>query len=57
MARRLLSPSLRCDPPEQVFNADSAAAVTPVDDAAADVVKAAWAVWLPGQDVPLMWER
>jgi hypothetical protein len=43
---------------EQVANAkDSFVNLTPVSDAPAEAVKAAWSAWLPGQDIPLIGER
>ena len=45
-------------PPDQVANAkDSTVNLTPVSDVPADAVKAAWGPWVPGQAVPLIWER
>jgi hypothetical protein len=46
------------DPKDQVANAlDSTVDLTPVSDAAADAVKAAWAPLLSGQTIPLIGER
>jgi hypothetical protein len=43
---------------EQVANArDSFVDLTPVSEAPAVVVRSAWSAILPGQDVPLTWER
>lgn len=43
---------------EQVANAcDSFVDLTPVSEAPAAAVKAAWAALLPGQVIPLIWER
>jgi hypothetical protein len=43
---------------DQVANGpDSGLNLTPASAAPAEAVKASWAVWLPGQAVPLIWER
>lgn len=43
---------------DQVANAkDSTVNLTPASATRADAVKAAWAPWLSGQTVPLIWER
>lgn len=48
----------RLCPPDQVANApDALVDLTPPDPAPAQTVKAAWAPWLPGQAVPLLWEE
>lgn len=42
---------------EQVANAcDSFVDLTPADDGPAAATEAGWAAWLPGQEVPLIWE-
>lgn len=54
VAARLSSPC----PPDQVANApDSNVDLTPVSEAPADAVKAAWAALIPGQAVPMIGER
>lgn len=46
------------EPKEQVANAiDSTVDLTPVSDAPANAVKAAWAPLLSGQEIPLIGER
>lgn len=48
----------RSCPLDQVANAkDSTVDLTPVSQAPADAVKAAWASLLPGQTVPMIGER
>lgn len=43
---------------EQVANAcDSFVDLTPASQVPAAAVTAAWAALLPGQDIPLIWER
>ncbi len=43
---------------EQVVNArDSFVNLTPVSEAPAAAVRSAWSATLPGQPVPLIWER
>lgn len=43
---------------DQVANAiDAKVDLTPVSDAPAQAVRDAWAALLPGQPVPLLWER
>lgn len=55
--RRLLKRRREC-PPDQVANApDAFVDLTPVSDAPAEAVEAAWAPLLSGQEVPLIWER
>jgi hypothetical protein len=45
------------EPKDQVANAlDSTVELTPVSEAPADAVKAAWAALLPGQEIPLIGE-
>lgn len=45
------------EPKDQVANAlDSFVDLTPVSEAPADAVKAAWAPLLPGQEIPLIGE-
>ncbi len=45
-------------PPDQVANAkDSMVDLSPVSEAPALAVKAAWGPLLSGQSVPLLWER
>jgi hypothetical protein len=48
----------RREPPTQVFNAEHPTAVLkPVSDVPAATVRAGWEATLPGQTVPLIWER
>ncbi len=43
---------------DQVANApDASVDLTPASQAPAEAVRAAWAPWLSGQAVPLLWER
>ncbi len=43
---------------DQVANAkDSTVNLTPASATRSALVNAAWAPWLPGQAVPLIWER
>lgn len=45
-------------PPDQVANGkDSLVDLTPASQAPAAATRANWAALLPGQDIPLIWER
>lgn len=46
------------EPREQVANArDSFVDLTPASTVPSDTTKTGWAALLPGQDIPLIWER
>jgi hypothetical protein len=46
-----------CRPLQVANGRPSDTLAAPASDTPAQAVRASWAAWLPGQDVPLIWEQ